>query len=1372
MYREKGNLFQTQSFRFFTNKELKKLKKLFQLFTIVFILFTSVSNAQWVRQSPVPTHLDTRGIAAPIAQKVFIATDNNSFDNGGSLFESNDGGTTWVQRNVPANLGDPFNGIFFLDSLNGWAFGNDNYKTTDGGTTWFQLPFLGSTYSMKFYNQSFGNAAGNFGRMISNDGGNNWIAAPNNMYSFNFINDLIGLGVSEDGLYRTTDGGITFTQVYSGSAEAVSFLSASAAAGIVNDSYIHSSDGGLTWTVISAADNRNRLTPVTENIILSWNRPSGFPNSDGSMSRSTDGGLTWTDLGIVITDGIYAVTVIDPQNLTAADFNGNMFYSANGGTTWTQTYTSPGPKPGYLNSAVPVFADANTGYFGYDFGFIIKSTDGANSWFQVSGGTSQSLNDIERFPDGSLLAVGENGTIVTKSDNSPWSLSLKPTSEELTAVNIISSNEAVAITKQGQLYKTSDKGITWASQGITPPDLNARDLHFNSFLEGWVTGSSFTNAFLYTSDGGSTWQSPLNLKGPYPAVDFESSNGWLLREDDSLYRSTDNGDTWSSVELPGFPSMLTDVEFFNTTHGYVVGWYGYAARTTDGGISWQLLTTPDNDIRFTDIYLTNENTLWISTYDDFAYYSSNGGQNWAILEIGSDGFGSFNSITASLDGDAWTAGYQGYIEHYSGAPPPPLNNPPAASFDYSTDGLTVSFFDTSTDNDGSIISWHWDFDDSTFSAEQNPVHTFPSANTYIVRLTATDDDSAKGTAVRFIVVQPLPGGTYGSFTEVTPHDSVFVTPHDQNFWVVTTAPADYDGDGDLDIAVLGYYGNDSRLLLLNNNGPAGADQWNFTYTLVPLNDLSTGASDMAWGDVDGDGDLDLVVGTNGATVIYLNDNGTLVLSDIRLPGYIEDNDQADFDLRSITLADFDNDGDLDILIPSAYDTLNSTYMTALMRNDGLDGTGQLIFSLIDSVFAPTSHAQSAWADFDGDQDLDLLLVNIAPLTDKGFIKLYRNEGNEVFTGEDILTNISLEHGEVQWGDYDTDGDLDILIAGHVKDTTGIYRQILRIYRNDGNTFTPLDVIDCIPCLGWLDLTAVTWADYDSDGDMDILLAGSYNSGSQIEGRARIYTNNNGVFTESTTDLPAPRASGSRGGTFSWFDIDGDGDLDYFIAGQYFIPGGNGLIQSQMHLYRNDAEQLNNAPAAPGGLNAQINENRVLLSWNSSSDDHTPAAALTYELELFRNNVPVNIPKRLPQPGNLSAVTEWSLTGLPDGNYTWSIKAVDAAYIGSPASMGTFNIGISSAGEEHILPLVFNLEQNYPNPFNPSTVIKYSIPHEGIVTLKVYNTIGEEVAVLFNGYRQAGSYETEFEAYGLPSQIYIYRLQSGSYTDTKKMILLK
>jgi photosystem II stability/assembly factor-like uncharacterized protein len=122
----------------------------YKFLILVVILLTTVATAQWSKQSPIPTHLEVRGVAAPTTQRVFISTADNPFDSTGALFESADGGATWISRDIPIGLGDPFHGLFFFDNQNGWAYGNDNYRTSDGGTTWTQLPFIGTTYFMEF----------------------------------------------------------------------------------------------------------------------------------------------------------------------------------------------------------------------------------------------------------------------------------------------------------------------------------------------------------------------------------------------------------------------------------------------------------------------------------------------------------------------------------------------------------------------------------------------------------------------------------------------------------------------------------------------------------------------------------------------------------------------------------------------------------------------------------------------------------------------------------------------------------------------------------------------------------------------------------------------------------------------------------------------------------------------------------------------------------------------------------------------------------------------------------------------------------------------------------------------------------------------
>jgi photosystem II stability/assembly factor-like uncharacterized protein len=121
------------------------------------------------------------------------------------------------------------------------------------------------------------------------------------------------------------------------------------------------------------------------------------------------------------------------------------------------------------------------------------------------------------------------------------------------------------------------------------------------------------------------------------------------------------------------------------------------------------------------------------------------------------------------------------------------------------------------------------------------------------------------------------------------------------------------------------------------------------------------------------------------------------------------------------------------------------------------------------------------------------------------------------------------------------------------------------------------------------------------------------------------------------------------------------------------------------------------------------------------------------------------------------------TDLKEGIYTYRIKQID--FDGTYEYSGEVNV------EVEIL-LECSLEQNYPNPFNPATTIKYSIPKEGLVTLKVYNVIGEEVATLVNEIKLVGNYNLTFDGENLSSGIYFYKLQAGDFVETKKMVFIK
>jgi photosystem II stability/assembly factor-like uncharacterized protein len=138
------------------------------------------------------------------------------------------------------------------------------------------------------------------------------------------------------------------------------------------------------------------------------------------------------------------------------------------------------------------------------------------------------------------------------------------------------------------------------------------------------------------------------------------------------------------------------------------------------------------------------------------------------------------------------------------------------------------------------------------------------------------------------------------------------------------------------------------------------------------------------------------------------------------------------------------------------------------------------------------------------------------------------------------------------------------------------------------------------------------------------------------------------------------------------------------------------------------------------------------------------------------------------------------SGIPGTTRVWSL-AVSSDCIFAGTDKGVWRLPLSEIITEvkniAELPKDFSLEQNYPNPFNPSTKIKYSIPSVGtrrgvFVQLKVYDVLGNKVATLVNEEKPAGTYEVTWNASDLPSGVYFYRIQAGSFVETKKMTLLK
>jgi hypothetical protein len=235
----------------------------------------------------------------------------------------------------------------------------------------------------------------------------------------------------------------------------------------------------------------------------------------------------------------------------------------------------------------------------------------------------------------------------------------------------------------------------------------------------------------------------------------------------------------------------------------------------------------------------------------------------------------------------------------------------------------------------------------------------------------------------------------------------------------------------------------------------------------------------------------------------------------------------------------------------------------------------------------------------------------------------------------------------------------------------------------------------------------------------------------------------------------------------------------FTADGYFPQTINNVAVNNFQTTVLDVELIPNLiPVELISFSAEFINNEVKLSWQTATETNNSGFEILRGVypEKKRRTQNDRVWRAIGFANGYGTTTEPKSYLLTDesvipGSYEYRLKQIDFD--------GTFTY--SDIVEVEVLsPNIFSLEQNYPNPFNPSTKIKYTIPsviasetkQSQFVTLKVYDILGNEIATLVNEEISAGEYEVDFNGKELPSGIYFYELQAGSYVETKKMILLK
>ena len=491
-------------------------------------------------------------------------------------------------------------------------------------------------------------------------------------------------------------------------------------------------------------------------------------------------------------------------------------------------------------------------------------------------------------------------------------------------------------------------------------------------------------------------------------------------------------------------------------------------------------------------------------------------------------------------------------------------------------------------------------------------------------------------------------GTFGSeqyFTQTSEgNPAVFSTslfteqtgiPFNNNYNPNPVAWGDYDNDGFLDLLVPG-----NPSIIYHNNG----DNTFTEKTGISLVGVRKGSA--AWGDYDNDGDLDFVI--SGASSGDYNDLVTKIYRNNGSDTFTEETQAilAGVYFSSVVWGDYDNDGNLDILLTGAtgsdpvFNPVSKIY-----RNNGNNTFTEQTQISLTGVLA----GSATWGDFDNDGDLDILLSGSIdyPYNSKGIFKIYRNGGNNTFTEQTQIQSPQTSWSFSDWGDFDNDGDLDFLLT-----TFGS----LSIYENSGNDiFTFYESINLWAASG---SCYAAWGDYDNDGYLDILLANP-----QLD--SRILKNING---ESFNRQDDESLNSAGYGFVSWADYDNDGDLDFILA-----KGDNPTaIFKNNIIMKSGLFKPNTAPAAPVGLLSTKSPLGVTLKWNTVKNDETLYKTMTYNVRVGTKKDSTDICpphsaitgfRKIAAIGNAQMDTAFLLKNLAAGKYFWSVQAVDQGYTG-------------------------------------------------------------------------------------------------------------
>ena len=357
---------------------------------------------------------------------------------------------------------------------------------------------------------------------------------------------------------------------------------------------------------------------------------------------------------------------------------------------------------------------------------------------------------------------------------------------------------------------------------------------------------------------------------------------------------------------------------------------------------------------------------------------------------------------------------------------------------------------------------------------------------------------------------------------------------------------------------------------------------------------------------------------------------------------------AHFD-ATIACSDIDNDGDLDVLITGKKNYAGDPSSIIYLNQ------GNFVFSKSDIHLPSVYNGSAAFGDYDADGDFDLILTGITGDHQTNICKLFDNDNGQLIEN---FSNIfpGINSSSVAFGDLDNDGHLDLIISGAMGATR---YPVTKLYINRNNQFKEYPF-----AFHGIQNGSVQLADYTNNGYLDILITGESHD-KQI---TTIYTNN-GYFDDSRfteqTDIFLP---GVEDGFSLWADVDNDGDQDILISGD--CNEEDNVISK---IYLNNLSASNSPPSIPENVRATVHKKTVTISWDPAFDSETNVNALYYNAFIAREDQKIiwnatsnseNGYLKKTFLGNTQQSLSWSIHNLDDGKYYCRVQAFDPAFAAS------------------------------------------------------------------------------------------------------------